>query len=185
MVWGIEEEAQLEWDDSDEHIQLGHTPPTEGNSMLDEILTPKQLFPNTEDGNSIGQLTEESSQDEVFFSDQQEQVRSTKLQRRKAIRRKKKTLNSEPRVTRNMIHSDRYQSISCPTTPSQVQLDKRQNLEEILIPRNPIIPELVEVNDVIVQTMDRALEKVQDEIGNRRRKSRRTTEAKIDYRQLH
>ena len=32
-----------------------------------------------------------------------------------------------------------------------------------------------------MQTMDQALEKVQDEIVNRRRLPRRTTEKKIDY----
>ena len=85
---------------------------------------------------------------------------------------------SEPRttVTREFLHSGRYQSISNPTSPSQVVLNERQGLENILNPRNPIVPETVAMNQE-VQRVDQAL----DEFQNRRMRARK----KIDYAKLH
>ena len=85
---------------------------------------------------------------------------------------------SEPRttVTREFLHSGRYLSISNPTTPSQVVLNERQRLENVLNPRNPIVPEAVAMNQE-VQRLDQAL----DEHQNRNLRARK----KIDYAKLH
>ena len=92
---------------------------------------------------------------------------------------------SEPRVTRDMLRSQRYSSLSCPTTPSNVIADKTQNLERVLQVRNPIVSEAVISNSV--QVLDRALDNSDMDIvgDNRRRQSRRTRHQKVDYLHLH
>ena len=182
----VYDENQLEWDDDEQHIQLGHTPPAIESSP-EEALQPRRLFAGNTDEESITtELTEESSNDEVFFPNTNKPQQS-KLQRRNAIRRPKRTPNSEPRITREMIKSNRYEPVSCPTTPSRVILKKTQNLENVLKQRKPLVPESVNMKDNTVQTLTQALNvQAQDDDKKRReRPIRSVTKQKMDYLHLH
>ena len=55
-----------------------------------------------------------------------------------------------------MLRSNRYQSISNPTSPNDIILDRAQNLENILNPRIPIVAEAVAL-DPEVQRLDQVL----------------------------
>ena len=61
---------------------------------------------------------------------------------------------SEPRVTRQML--------SNPSSPYNLNLNARQNLENVLNPNIPIIPDLVELGPQ-VQNFEIALEGVQNQ----------------------
>ena len=127
----------------------------------------------------------ESSDDDVFCEPNPNRtIRNKKLRRRNAIRRPRERTNSEPRVTREMLHSNRYSSISAPTTPSNVDLLRRQNLVNILRPRNPIVPEVVNMDAGTVQTVNRVLEH-QDNHLRLGRRSRLRAQARVDYVTLH
>ena len=169
----------LEWDNSVENIQLGHTPTTQEDQYYDAIQ-PRQLFKGNDESTSSN-LTELSSDDEVFVGHRK--LKTTKLQRRNAIRKPRNITRSEPRVTRDMLRSDRYSSASNPTTPSQVILDKTQNLDKVLRPRSPLVPDTVNMNAGAVQTLSNALNNINDnenqEVTRPRRRQR------IDYVQLH
>ena len=108
-----------------------------------------------------------------------------KLKRNNAMRKGKRPIksNSEPRVTRNMLQSGSYRaSISNPTSPSQVVLNERQNLENILVPNHPILPELVDLAPV-VQNLDQALQNVN--VDNPRRSTRNKGKEKHFYKKLN
>ena len=169
---------ELEWDNSPEQFQLQPSP----EHSADEALLPRQLF-NQEDSNEEEthvDLTDSTSDEEVFHRDEFATPPSApRLKRNNAMRIKRNIEPvSEPRttVTREFLHSGRYQSISNPTTPSQVVLNERQSLGNILNPRNPIVPETVAMNQE-VQRLEQAL----DEHQNRRMRARK----KIDYAKLH
>ena len=166
-------DEQQEWDYSPEQFQL-----LGDNEVLDNALAPRILF---EDDDS--ELTEDPSDDEVFERNEFQTPPTTpKLSRSNAIRRRKPIIhsNSEPRVTRNMLQSGNYRvSVSNPTSPSKVILNERQNLENILVPNRPLLPELVNL-EPIVQNLDQALDNVNinNEPDTRRRSAR--TE-RVDY----
>ena len=90
--------------------------------------------------------------------------------------------NSEPRITRNMLQSGNYGvSVSNPTSPSMLNLNERQNLERILVPNHPLVPEHVQLAPV-VQNLTEALDNMEKEADARR--SRRVS-VRLDYRRLH
>ena len=79
-----------------------------------------------------------------------------------------------------MLQSGNYRvTVSNPTSPSKVILNERQNLENILVPNRPLLPELVNL-EPIVQNLDQALDNVNinNEPDTRRRSAR--TE-RVDY----
>ena len=79
-----------------------------------------------------------------------------------------------------MLQSDNYRiSISNPTSPSKVVLSERQNLENILVPNHPLIPEQVDL-EPIVQNFDQVLETI--EVEERRRSTRASV--RLDYKKL-
>ena len=86
---------------------------------------------------------------------------------------------SEPRITRNMLHSGRYTSLSAPTSPSEVRLNEVQNLDNVLQPRNPILPAAVELNQN-VQFVGQALRNEET-----RRSNRIQSKGRTDYKKLH
>ena len=100
--------------------------------------------------------------------------------------RRHKTANvqSEPRVTRYMVRSNRYASTSTPASPSEVQLDRRQDLRNVLQRGRPAGPEHVDMVDATVQRFDWALRNMnvneQNAASGRLRRRNR-----VDYRQLH
>ena len=51
---------------------------------------------------------------------------------------------TEPRVTRRQLSIGSGKSCSLSTTPTRVELNRCQNLSNILRPRRPIIPEAVD-----------------------------------------
>ena len=169
-------EGQLEWDDSPE--QYLHHGNDENND--DEALRPRRLFDDESDDHAS---TEETTDDEVFERvDFHTPLTTPKLKRRNAMRRgrRQNISNSEPRVTRNMLQSDNYRiSISNPTSPSKVVLSERQNLENILVPNHPLIPEQVDL-EPIVQNFDQVLETI--EVEERRRSTRASV--RLDYKKL-
>ena len=132
----------------------------------------------TEDLTSVS-----SSDEEVFARDSFQTPPSTqttpKLRRSNAMRKKP---NSEPRVTRTMLKSNRYQSISNPTSPSDIILDRAQNLENILNPRIPIVAETVALGPE-VQRLDQVLNQNHNDIVATRRSTRQKPE--VDYKHLN
>ena len=119
-------------------------------------------------------LTPDTSDDEVFVVDQfktpPSAIKENKLKRSNAMRRRNRTPASEPRVTRTMLHSNRYLSVSNPTSPSQVNLNEVQNLENVLHPIAPVVAAAVNMEPGVVQLLDEALD--DPNITNRRRSSR-------------
>ena len=119
-------------------------------------------------------LTPDTSDDEVFVVDQfktpPSAIKENKLKRSNAMRRRNRTPASEPRVTRTMLHSNRYISVSNPTSPSQVNLNEVQNLENVLHPIAPVVAAAVNMEPGVVQLLDEALD--DPNITNRRRSSR-------------
>ena len=126
------ESNDLQWDSSPEQINLQATAEEE----LPDALLPRNLF--------------EDEEDEVFSDFQTPstspplrnhhrrhgamRIENQQLTRRHAFRIRPR---SEPRVTRAMLNS-RPTSTSAPTTPSQVVLDRTQNLQNVLIPTAPM-----------------------------------------------
>ena len=85
-----------------------------------------------------------------------------------------------------MLQSGHHGSISYPTSPSNVVLNIPQNLDNILRPRVPLVPETVNVENPIVQTMNDALDHVNIQLdGNISEPPRLRARQKINYRQLH
>ena len=90
--------------------------------------------------------------------------------------RKKKKSKSEPRlprgiVTRTKLNPER-RSVTQPNSPNSVDLDRRQNLENVLRPTHPLVPDNVNVE--LVQNLETALP-----LRNLRNKP------KVDYYKLH
>ena len=90
--------------------------------------------------------------------------------------RRHKTANvqSEPRVTRYMVGSNRYASTSTPTSPSEVMLNRSQNLQNILRPTAPLVPESILIGP-----------RVQVIPPPPRRSSRNENKEKPDYKRLN
>ena len=175
-------EAQLEWDSSPEHLELGHTPE---DHVLEKVLQPHRLF-HANDSSANSSLTQESSNDEVFFDDATGRKQKHTLTRKNAVRRQR-NMASDPRITRDMLRSNRYTSTSCPTTPSEVILNRPQNLNNVIQRRRPIIPETVRMESAGVQRFDRVLELINQRNDEtpaveppRTRRGRR-----VDYLHLH
>ena len=136
------ESNDLQWDDSPEQIDLQAT----NEEELQLALLPRNLF--------------EDERDEVFSDFQTPlsspaprkhhrrlgalRIGNNQLSRQNAFRRNDRP-TTEPRITRAMINS-MPSSISAPTSPSQVILDRAQNLENVLRPTTPIAPEAVTVD---------------------------------------
>ena len=112
------------------------------------------------------ELTDEDSEDdEAFFNpDETRTINRSRLQRRGAFR---KTPNSEPRITRAML---------TPQTPSAVQIDRVQNLDQALGNNRPIHPDLVSLGPE-VQNFERVLPLT--------RETSRRPRTKVDYKKLH
>ena len=180
-AWNMSDDENIEpeWDNSPEQYQLQEEDiqEEEDNTHNEELeLLPRRLFAEVEEDNDeLKASTEETSDDEVFERIHfHSPVTNPKLRRRNAMRQKP---NSEPRITRNMVQSGNYGgSISNPTSPSLINLTARQNLERILIPNHPLVPEQVQMAPV-VQNLDAALQNIE-------RRSRRVS-VRIDYRKLH
>ena len=83
-------------------------------------------------------------------------------------------------MTRKKLQSNRYQSVSNPTSPSDVNLNRVQNLESILQPRVPIVPAAVNMEHGAVQVLDEAYEN-----ETRRRHSKRNENKRIDYKKFN
>ena len=163
------ESNDLQWDDSPEQIDLQAT----NEEELQLALLPRNLF--------------EDERDEVFSDFQTPlsspaprkhhrrlgalRIGNNQLSRQNAFRRNARP-TTEPRITRAMINS-MPSSISAPTSPSQVILDRAQNLENVLRPTTPIVPEAVTV-DPRVQV-----------IPTTPRRSARNENNTTDYRHLH
>ena len=177
--------VNLQWDSSPEQLALGHvrrsSSETESfdNTILENAVQPRLLFEETDDEvNYDDELTSDTDDDEVFASNVfQTPPTAPRLHRSNAIRRKRPKASSEPRITRNMLNSnDSRISFSNPASPSEVVLDRVQNLNRVLNPRVPILPELVNIGPQ-VQVLDRAL--------TTRRSERNRNREKIDYKKLH
>ena len=163
------ESNDLQWDDSPEQIDLQAT----NEEELQLALLPRNLF--------------EDERDEVFSDFQTPlsspaprkhhrrlgalRIGNNQLSRQNAFRRNARP-TTKPRITRAMINS-MPSSISAPTSPSQVILDRAQNLENVLRPTTPIVPEAVTV-DPRVQV-----------IPTTPRRSARNENNTTDYRHLH
>ena len=174
------DERELEWDSDQFNIQLGHTPNIKNDS--DIALEPRQLFTEDENHSDVATLTQESSDDNVFFTpNHRGNVQNTNLKRRNAIRQNRNMIRSEPRVTRHMVRTDRYPSTSIPNTPAEVVTNQRQNLRNVLQRRTPLVPASVNMDGSSVQILDRALAAMTREAppGRLRR------QARVDYKHLH
>ena len=163
------ESNDLQWDDSPEQIDLQAT----NEEELQLALLPRNLF--------------EDERDEVFSDFQTPlsspaprkhhrrlgalRIGNNQLSRQNAFRRNDRP-TTEPRITRAMINL-MPSSISAPTSPSQVILDRAQNLENVLRPTTPIVPEAVTV-DPRVQV-----------IPTTPKRSARNENNTTDYRHLH
>ena len=165
-------QQQLEWDSSPEQILL--QTPSADNNQLRDALQPRRLFAEEGETELDEDLTPDTSDDEVFVVDQfktpPSAIKENKLKRSNAMRRRNRTPASEPRVTRTMLHSNRYLSVSNPTSPSQVNLNEAQNLENVLHPIAPVVAAAVNMEPGVVQLLDEALD--DPNITNRRRSSR-------------
>ena len=79
-----------------------------------------------------------------------------------------------------MLRSNRYQSISNPTSPNDIILDRAQNLENILNPRIPIVAEAVALGPE-VQRLDQVFG--QEPNASPRRSMRQ--KPRVDYKHLN
>ena len=174
-----ESENELQWDDSPEQIYLQAEP----EELIQLALLPRNLFKddNTEP------LNNEEVDDEVFTDfhtplatppprneSRRKKIRNQQLTRQNAFRRNRtcRIPRSEPRITRSVTRSVPFSS-SAPTSPSQVVLDRSQNLENILNPRAPIVQEAIVIGPR-VQT-----------VPSPRRSARNQGKDRQDYRKLN
>ena len=152
-------EVEYEWDDSPEQFELintNHQMVETTEEETDEVLMPRQLFSYDSDKDSNN-------------SHRTEGIVRPRLQRSNAMRRKRLVIgHSIPkrRYGRRRSSDNDRQIRSQPTTPTDVQVDVVQNLNFILQPNNPIVPEAVQM-DATVQRYERALQE-----GNVRRSAR-------------
>ena len=158
---------ELSWDSSPEQFALAEEEGYDVDISFERSLEPKQLFTATD---------QSSSSSEVFINeDFQTPPTLPRLKRRNAMRKKKKS-KSEPRlprgiVTRTKLNPER-RSVTQPNSPNSVDLDRRQNLENVLRPTHPLVPDNVNVE--LVQNLETALP-----LRNLRNKP------KVDYYKLH
>ena len=194
------EHAQLEWDSSPEQYQLNISTEDYGQNELAQALEPKVLFPSDVSNES---LTSDTASD--VFDEPTAHVPSTvvnsRLIRQNAFRRRRPTRrpstvdtpSSTPRITRSQTSSSPVSrlgsmqritrssigSISAPTTPGQVVPDEVQLLHRVLLLRNPVVPEVVQLGPQ-VQRLDRALLN-HPEISADDIRPRRSSRRDIDY----
>ena len=98
------------------------------------------------------------------------------LVRKNAFRKKKNPVHlptSEPRITRSM-NKAKPTSTSAPTSPSEVMLNRSQNLQNILRPTAPLVPESILIGP-----------RVQVIPPPPRRSSRNENKEKPDYKRLN
>ena len=168
--------SELQWDDSPEQYQLEEEA---SDADLNEVLQPRVLFPPVgEDDQENDSITsEDASDDDVFHDEHKTPSSQPKLTRSNAMRYRQRpefqtVPRSDPRVTRQML--------SNPTSPYNVNLHERQNLNEVLNPNVPLLPELVNLGPM-VQNFENALENPQPlEV---RKSGRRKKQ--IDYLKFH
>ena len=180
-------DEELQWDSSPEQIALqAHHDESSDNQELNNVLLPRQLFPNNSQSNPSSLSTVETSDEDVFYNDDfATPPTEPKLKRNERLRlnvkfpKQRNEPMSEPRITRNMLHSGRYTSLSAPTSPSEVRLNEVQNLDNVLQPRNPILPAAVELNQN-VQFVGQALRNEET-----RRSNRIQSKGRTDYKKLH
>ena len=184
----ISADDDLTWDSSPEQIQLStherpqkvYSPiilsdsPTDEHShaertQLSTHERPQKVYSPIILSDSL--TDEDSHDDEVFPRLQQEpSTASPKLKRRNAMKKTRpKTPTSEPRITRSMLN---------PETPSLVIINKVQNLNHVLNPREPIVTEVVDMGPA-VQNFKRVLPK------SPKRSERNKNKEKVDYSKLH
>ena len=97
--------------------------------------------------------------------------------------RRFKNINSEPRMTREMLRKSYSGSVSVPTSPTQVVLDSTQNLQHVLRPRFPLVPEAVDMNNSLVQNLEQALQETG--LTYRDNQPRLRKGRKINYKLFH
>ena len=181
-------ENDLQWDSSPEQLALMND--NLDDTILDNALQPRQLFENDEVEETDDEiqydeeeLTSDTDDEEVFERDEFHTPQANpKLKRANAFRRKRtQKSHSEPRVTRQMLNSGNFRvSVSNPSSPSDVALSRRQNLNRVLNPRIPLVPEAVNLGPG-AQLLHHALPPAQTP----RRSVRNSSKAKVDYRELN
>ena len=148
-------------------------------------MRPRKLF---QDEDTLKSITSDTSDSEVF--NRQEipttAATTTKLRRQNAFRRKRinkkvsesiqkppngPTTSTEPEEEKRITRSS-LRSVSLPTTPSQVILDRPQLLEEVLPQGIPLVPEAVHLGPQ-VQQLDMALQQLNQNTGRPRRSTRK------------
>ena len=167
---------ELQWDESPEQYQLDEDA---YESDLNEVLKPRVLFPPVGEDDQVNEslTSEDTSDDDVFHDEHKTPSSQPKLTRSNAIRYKQgqellTNSRSDPRVTRQML--------SNPTSPYNLNLHERQNLNQVLNPNVPLLPELVNMGPV-VQNFENALENPQP--AEVRRSGRRRNQ--VDYLKFH
>ena len=162
---------ELSWDDSPQQYELA-IPISEEDPELADILRPKPLFmePRTDSPSS-------SSHDEVFMEQSPITPKNPRLKRRNAMR-KKKTM-TEPRITRRQLSlrsQHRSRSENASPTREVEELHRCQNLNNVLQPKRPIVPEAVN----LLQSQNLS-EVIPSDAPRRRLRVR----PKVDYLKLH
>ena len=184
-----ETHEDLEWDNSPEQYALQSSIIEENQSTL----KPKQLFninnDDTESDNNESLTSENTETDgEVFFNAEENMPTiPPKLHRKNAFRQRIHPMlkaSSEPRITRSMLRKSPVgHSASNPTSPSSVILENVQQLNRVLNPVIPLVPEAVNLENR-VQNLNRVLETIAFEEENTARRSKRNTKV-INYKELH
>ena len=170
-------ENELEWDDSPEQINLQIN--VEEN--LQNLLQPRRLFSEDDDDDEVFSNYQTPASTPSPPSPRKQTTRNNAtrvggLVRQNAFRKKKKPVQlntSEPRITRSMSRA-KPNSSSAPTSPSEVLLNRSQNLQNILKPTAPLVPESILMGPR-VQVIPPAP----------RRSSRNVDKEKPDYSHLH
>ena len=106
-------DEELQWDSSPEQIALqAHHDESSDNQELNNVLLPRQLFPNNSQSNPSSLSTVETSDEDVFYNDDfATPPTEPKLKRNERLRlnikfpKQRNEPMSEPRITRNMLHS--------------------------------------------------------------------------------
>ena len=144
---------------------------------LPDALLPRNLFEDEEEEEVFSDFVTPSSSPAREHRSHHRRLGAMRIENQQLSRKNAFRLNvrpsSEPRITRSMINS-LPSSTSAPTSPSNVVLDRSQNLENVLIPRAPIVPEAVTVGP-----------RVQLIPTTPRRSVRNNARNTVDYRHLH
>ena len=125
-----------------------------------------------------------------LFDDDRDEPRQPKLRRQNAMRRKRNPLSqaiSAESIVRNKDDSIFRNAISNPTSPSKVKLDRVNNLNLLLRPNSPFVPQAVHLGHR-VQRLNQALENGNmKEIRCSARIQAHNEEqgGRIDYRKMH